>query len=351
MALAVAILVWFGRGLDWSVVGRAVGQADARMIALAVALIGTTYLIRALRWRALLAPLAPNVSVRDLFAATTIGFGALFLLGRAGEIMRPLFLSVQRERTVTVSAAFITIAVERIYDMAANVVLFATSLTLIGGAIAANSDNAIDFARVREVGFLLLALLAFGIGALVLFRWRSRFVIEWLEAKFARVSSSLMRRAGRIIVKLLSELSAALGVLTDWRALAATIGWTCLLWTVIVAANVLVLRAFGLDFGGREAAFVMGWSLIGSLVPTPGGGAGAFHATTGVALVLLGVARDHAAAVAIVSHLVLFACAVPFAIYYFLRSDVQFSQLRRKRESVDERFIEPETEKAGASLF
>ena len=352
LLLAIAILLWFGRGLDWTEVGRAMRQADLRLIALAVLLVCTTYLIRAFRWRALLAPLSLSVSVRELFAATTVGFGALFLIGRAGEIMRPLFLSVQRDRSVGVSAAFITIAVERIYDMTANVVLFSASLALIGSRLAANANGPVDFARVREAGFFLLALVVAGICVLVLFRWRAGWITNWLEIRFSRSSYSPVRRAGEIIVKLLKELAAALGVLTNWRDLMATIGWTCLLWAVIVVANTLVLRAFNLDFGAREAMFVMGWSLIGSRVPTPGGGAGAFHATTGVALFLLGVAREQSAAIAIVAHLVLFAPATIFGLYYFLRSDVRLSQMWRKREdeTLDAGFTKTKTEEASASL-
>lgn len=351
LLLAIIILVWFGRGLDWEEVGRAVRQADARLIALAILLVCTTYLIRAFRWRALLAPLA-SVNLRDLFAATTVGFGALFLLGRAGEIARPVFLASQRKRQVSTSAAFITIAVERIYDMAAIIVLFAATLALPGSDALVAGGDGVDFARVRWVGFVLLALAVVGICALVLFRWRAQGVLGWLETRFARARVSIVRRAGQIVINLLRELASALGVLTNVRDLTVTVGWTCLLWAVITSAYVLVLRAFGLEFGVREAIFVMGWSLIGSLVPTPGGGAGAFHATTGVGLVLLGVARDRAAAIAIVSHLALFAPATLFGIYYFLRSDVQFSQLRRERvpPRSDDALIEARAEEANASL-
>ena len=41
-------------------------------------------------------------------------------------------------------------------------------------------------------------------------------------------------------------------------------------------ASMLVFRAFGLPFGMRARQFLLlGWALVGSLVPTPGGAAGA----------------------------------------------------------------------------
>jgi len=68
--------------------------------------------------------------------------------------------------------------------------------------------------------------------------------------------------------------------------------------------------------------------MVGSVVPTPGGGAGAFHAATGAALVVLGAQREQAAAVAIVLHLVDFAPAAIFGLYYFLRGEINLDRLR-----------------------
>jgi len=92
--------------------------------------------------------------------------------------------------------------------------------------------------------------------------------------------------------------------------------------------NLLVCRAFGISFGVSEIIFVLGWSMVGSAVPTPGGAAGAFHAATAAALILLGVGRDQAAAVAIILHLVDFGPAAVCGLFYFLRGDVSLARLR-----------------------
>jgi hypothetical protein len=90
----------------------------------------------------------------------------------------------------------------------------------------------------------------------------------------------------------------------------------------------LVIRAFGIPFGMSETIFVLGWSLVGSLVPTPGGAAGAFHAATAAGLIFLGVARETAAAIAIVMHFVDFGPAVFFGFFYFIRGDLNLERLR-----------------------
>ncbi|MCA1555812.1 MAG: flippase-like domain-containing protein, partial [Acidobacteria bacterium] len=161
----------------------------------------------------------------------------------------------------------------------------------------------------------------------VLFKRYSRQVIDWCAAKFER-GPALLRRAGKILTHLLEQVAGALSVLVSARELAVTVGLTALLWAIIAVANWLVLRAFGLPFGATETLFVLGWALVGSLVPTPGGAAGAFHAVTAAGLIFLGVPREEAAAISIVLHLVVFAPAVVFGLYYFLRSDVSLERLR-----------------------
>jgi uncharacterized protein (TIRG00374 family) len=351
--LAAAILWWFGRKLDWTGVGEALGRSDWRLIAAAVATVCATYLARAFRWRALLAPLAPRVSLRELFAATTLGFGAIFLIGRAGEVVRPAFLPL-RDPRVRPGAAFVTIAVERIYDMAAIVVMFAANLLFFRApGIAAQT-----LTRVRVAGLVLLLLAALGITALVVFRRYADTLTRWLDRLFARMPK-LFARVGKILTGLLAQLARSLAVLTDARALLVTVGWTALLWAIIALANLLVYRAFGLGLGVSETVFVLGWSLVGSLVPTPGGAAGTFHLATATGLMTLGATRttEEAAAVSIVLHLVLFGPAVFFGLYYFLRSDVSLARLRslasadaNERETLKDEGVENVNEQQGTNL-
>jgi uncharacterized membrane protein YbhN (UPF0104 family) len=129
---------------------------------------------------------------------------------------------------------------------------------------------------------------------------------------------------------MLEQLAQALRVLVNFRELAETIAWTALLWFAIAAANLLVMRAFHLDIGFPETIFVLGWALVGSLVPTPGGAAGAFHAATATGLLFIGVKnRETAAALAIVLHLVDFGPALLFGLFYVIRGDLSLTKLRK----------------------
>jgi uncharacterized membrane protein YbhN (UPF0104 family) len=132
----------------------------------------------------------------------------------------------------------------------------------------------------------------------------------------------------KLVLRILEQLAQALRVLVNLAELAETIGWTALTWFGIVAANLLVMRAFHLQVGFPETIFVLGWALVGSLVPTPGGAAGAFHAATAAGLLFLGVHKETAAALSIVMHLVDFGPALLFGLFYFIRGDLSMAKLR-----------------------
>lgn len=319
--LATVLLWWFGRNLDWVEVRHAVSSADPYMLAAAVVIICLAYAFRAFRWAALLKPLSA-ARFSDLFAATTIGFSGVFLVGRAGEFVRPVVLSM-RDPRVRPSASLVTIMVERIYDLTAVALMFAVNLIWFQPPPSAD----VSFDQVRTAGAGLVGAIVLGIVFLTWFRKRSSVVINFFERLFARWRF-VPRRLSQLVLKILEQLAQALRVLVNFRELAETTGWTVLVWLGIATANLLVMRAFHLQIGVSETIFVLGWSLVGSLVPTPGGAAGAFHAATAGALIFLGVKKETAAALSIVLHLVDFGPAVLFGLFYVIRGDLSLAKLR-----------------------
>lgn len=335
MILAGALVWWFGRGLDWVQVKASLRRGDWRLIAVACVIIGIAYLFRALRWQAFLAPLT-RASLREIWIATTVGFAAVLLVGRMGEVVRPVVLPM-RERRVRPAASFVTIMIERIYDLLTVVFIFALNL-LWFHPLAGNAEA---FNLVRQVGIALVLLGTMGIVLLLWFRIKSPAIIGWIDRCFSKMPR-LPGRLKRAVLSLLDQLARALKVLAHPRDLAVTVGWSLLLWGSVVVGNLVVFRAFDLRVGGRpfgltESMFILGWSMVGSAVPTPGGAAGAFHAATGAGLFFVGVEKELAAAVAIVLHLVDFGPAALFGLFYFLRGDVNLERLRNliKSEAVE----------------
>ncbi len=322
---AVFIFWFFGRNLDWQSVSQSLRRADPFYLVLATLIICLGYLLRALRWRTLLAPIT-ETSLKELFATTTVGYAAVFLVGRIGEIVRPMWLPM-RDKRVRPSAALITLGVERIFDLASLICFF--SVNLIWFQAPAGRET--EYGYVQLVGNLMLLGVAVGFVGLYVYQKFAAQFIGWFER--AADKKFIPKRIQLILLSLLKQLATSLHVLKDWREIAAIVFWTILLWFSIAVPTWLVILAFDLPLGFSDSLFVMGFAAIGSLVPTPGGAAGAFHLATARGLMFLNINENDAAATSIVMHLVYFAPAVFFGIYYFLHGDMSVARFKSLLDS------------------
>jgi len=331
LLVGALFVYWFAYKLNWMEVWIEVRKANWGQLGLALALLVGTYIVRVLRWRELLKPMAqPPLS--SLFRATMIGFTALFFVGRAAEmIVRPAALSV-KER-VHPSASYATVMIERVFDMVMVVVFFAVNLVFFE-YIARDADATRLFGWIKVTGVLLLFVAAAGIYGLSAFRRGRNGALTYLEKKLGW----LPKRAHSATMSLLTHISEGLAVLHDVRGLTVTVSYTVLLWLMVAVAHLLVVRAFGIPYADvpfTSAVFVMGLSMAGSVVPTPGGATGPFHTAAAAALAFLGVAQSKAASVAIILHLVLFTPATFFGMYYLVKEGLSLDRLRRIGEEND----------------
>lgn len=329
LAVGLGLAYWFVSRVDWSIVGTYLRSARIWPLLLGAALINPTLLARSLRWRALLAPIA-QARLGNIFAATAVGFGAIFVIGRTGEIVRPAVLSL-RER-LRPSATIATILIERVYDTTAVVSLFAVNLLFFDLPPNHRGDVS-TLETIHSIGLILSLGLIAGIAVLVGLRLRAAPVIAWLERQSHRFPKKLVQP----LLNLVSHLADGLSVLLNLRELAVTIFYTACVWTLITAATWLTLFAFGLNFPLSYVIFILGFGLVGSIVPTPGGSAGAFHAAAAKGLELLGLDPNLAASIAIVYHLIAFGPPFLIGLYYLLRDDISFRQLREMIASENER--------------
>lgn len=319
---AVLLLWFFGRDLDWALVTQSLRKADPYLLAISVLVICLGYLLRAVRWQVLLSPIT-ETSLKELFATTTVGFAAIFLVGRAGELVRPMWLPM-RDRRVRPSAALVTLGLERILDLAAIVCFFAVNLLFF----TAPSGREGEFKYVSIAGVGMLVIVAIGFIFLILYRRGSNRMIGWVERLIDR--RFIPGRVQRIVISVMRQLESALAVLSSWREALLLTFWTFTLWLAIAVPTWLVLLAFDLPMTFSDSLFIMGFAVVSSVVPTPGGAAGAFHTGTGLAIILLNgsIRTEDAAAVAIAMHLVYFAPAIVFGLYYFAHGDISIERFR-----------------------
>ncbi len=315
--LFAVFLLWFFWTYFYSAeVPKILGQARASYLIGAGLIVCLGYLLRAKRWQVLLAPITPT-SLKELFATTTVGFAAVFFVGRTGEIVRPMWLPM-RDKRVRPSAALVSLGVERIFDLASLICFFAVNLLWFN----APAGRETEFEYIKLTGVLMLVGVFFGFFSLYIYQKFSEQIIN-LADRFTN-RKIFPRRIKSIILSILRQLAKSLDVLRDWREISLIVFWTIMLWFSIAIPTWLVLLAFDLPLDFSAALFVMGWAAIGSVVPTPGGAAGAFHAATASGLIFLNIPQDQAAATSIAMHLVYFSPAVIFGLYYFLSGDISF---------------------------
>lgn len=290
----LALLVFFFRQADLGGVWRALISADPLLILFAVAVNGLTYIIRTFRWRLLLSPIA-RLPYLPVLRAIIVGFATIFLLpARAGELIRPWMLS--RETSVSASAAFATVIVERLFDLVAVLSLFTLWRVLPGPANAREIEGvtaAVILAAVAGLTALAATFLLAGhaerVGAFanVLTRFlpaRAALAITGFIQKFAR-GLAIMRRPGPLLGALALSLS---------------------LWASIGLTTWLTSRAFGITFPFPASFLLSVFLVVGVAVPTPGG-IGGFHAAYAFAVTrLFDASQEQAVACAIVLHAVSF---------------------------------------------
>ena len=349
LVIGALFVYLFVHNLDFGSIWTKVRAANRIQLGLALAMLVGTYYVRVLRWRTLLEPMA-KPPLRALFRATMIGFSALFLMGRAVEmIVRPAALSMKEK--VHPSASYATVMIERVFDMVMVVFFFAINLVFFEYAASRHDADAMRlFGWIKVTGGLLLIVAIAGIYGLSIFRRRREVALAYLERKMVRLPARVSAGA----MSLLRHLSEGLGVLHDARGLTITVSYTVLLWLMVATAHLLVVRAFGIHYDQvpfTGAVFVMGLSMLGSVVPTPGGATGPFHIATAAALAFMGVDQDSAKSVAIILHPLIFAPATLFGIYYITREGLSFGRLQQigeAEQAPDGELVDDQAEKKKA---
>src|SRR3984893_1085642 len=107
----------------------AVRDANPYYIILALLAIYSCYGIRSLRWQVFQRNIG-NTNFWKIYKLTLAGFAAIFLLGRAGEPIRPLLLA--KKQYLPIADTFGIYVLERIFDMASIAVIAGVALILFG---------------------------------------------------------------------------------------------------------------------------------------------------------------------------------------------------------------------------
>jgi glycosyltransferase 2 family protein len=313
LLLIPAAIVWLWsvpavRSWNFSAFVDAFRSVDPVGSTLAVVIALGSYLWRAVRWRALVLPIQPEAKLRRIFFATEIGFAAVVILGRAGELVRPYLIA--RTERVSVASQISTWLVERLLDTIALTLIFGFVLLNLNSTVA-KIEPQTRFA-LQTGGLTLFAVAVAGIFVLATLHLTHQRVANWLEGKRTILPSRFAQWAKKFFHSL-EQASTAIRSRGVWQKL---VWYTLGEWFLIVAGTLVLVRAFPptAGLGWWDAAFLVATVALGSLISVPGIGGGSQAATIAVLSIFYGVSISQSTLFATLIWLVNLLVVVPPAV-------------------------------------
>jgi len=313
----------------------AIHNANLLLLILSLVAIYACYALRALRWKVFQRNLGPS-RFGPIYAMTLAGFSAIFLLGRAGEPVRPLLLA--RKEKLPIADLFGIYALERLFDLASAAIIAAIGLLLFqshgqvgdtAGKLetAAKTTGSLLFAGVAGAVVFLLYLRLHG-SALLERRLQGRVIAHGWRGKIAAILLGFTRGVQAI---------------QSWGDLALTVFYSAAHWFLVLLVYLWISHSFGgtlstISLG--DAMLVMSFTLVGSAVQLPGVGGGSQVASFLVYTAIFGVEKEAAAAGSIVMWLITFAACSLAGVPLLIHEGLSLGKLKEMAEHEKEAAIE-----------
>jgi len=301
----------------------AIKSANPFWLGAGIALIYSCYAVRSLRWEVFQKNLG-HAEFWEIFPATLAGFSAVFLLGRAGEPIRPLLLAKRAKHPV--ADIFGIWVLERLFDIASMAVIAAIALLVFKGANHSGDAAATIAKAARTAGTFLAIGVGGAIAFLIYLRWHGTALLE------ARLQSWLAASGWRAkFAKIILGFITGIQTVRSAGDLTSSVLYSALHWGIVLVVYYCVAQSFG----GRLAQLTLGdcmlvlaFTLVGSVVQLPAVGGGSQALAIFAYTKVFGVESEPAVACAIVLWLVTFAGCAFAGIPLLVREGVSLGQLR-----------------------
>jgi uncharacterized protein (TIRG00374 family) len=327
--LVLGLVIYFSRGIihlqgfSGGKLLHAVRNANPYLLILAIVAIYCCYALRALRWKVFQGNLGPS-SFWPIYSMTLAGFSAVFLLGRAGEPVRPVLLA--RKERLPVADVFGIYVLERIFDLASMAVIAAIGLLLFKSHTRVGDQAGTLEAAAKTAGTVFSAAVLVAIGFLVYLRLHGTAL---LERSLQGWKASYGWRA--IVARILLGLARGVQAIRSFGELALALFYSAAHWFLVLLVYLWVSHAFGGALGTinvGDAMLVLAFTLAGSAVQLPGVGGGAQVATFLAYTAILGIEKEPAMAAAIVLWLISFAACSLAGVPLLFREGFSLGKLR-----------------------
>lgn len=328
LALAAGLLALFLHNVDLRRVAADIMRARPAWLALSLATVFANLCIRAVRWQYLLEPLG-HATFGNAFRATAVGFAASTVLpARAGEVIRPYFLS--RHEPMSATGAFATVILERLLDTITVLIQLGAFVMLFGQDV--RRANPWAFRAVQWAG---AAAGAVALGSLVVL-----FLLAGDPARLGRA----MARAERVLPSTLAGLLArvaekfatGLAIIRRPGRLLIALGLSFPLWLCIDVGIWAVAVAFGLAVPFTGSFLLLAFLVLGVAVPTPGAIGGFDAAFRFAATTFYGAPDAAAVGGALVLHMFSAVPVLLLGLFFAASAGMNLSRMRQMADAATE---------------
>ena len=332
LAIAVGALYYTLRNVSWDELIASFKDIELVYLLPAFAIILSTYVVRAYRWRILLRPFK-QIPIKDIYAPLMIGFMGNVLPARAGEFLRAYL--VGKKHGITFAGAFSTIIVERLFDMVCllalfvwvfvvNVDMFDPQLTFSGISV-----------QTMLAGFGKLCLLL--VVGLLSFMFLLAYKETPVKSAVGWLVKPLPEKWQEKIVFMVGEFALGCKIIKDPSALVQIIFWSVALWLLFVATYYPFYYAFDLQDKSLDSVLlltVMVCVLI-TILPTPGF-LGSFNAGVLIALhEIMGETEIKAVSYGMVSWAASFSVLIAGGVFFILKDHMSVQTLMKAEEEAE----------------
>lgn len=253
-AVGVVLLVLALRGVDPARVRVLVAGVKPGWVAAALAIYVSAYVLRALRWRLILRPVA-RVRVSESFFMLMAGYFVNYVVPvRAGEVAKAFFL--KRLRSVPIATSIPTIYVDKLFELL-SVVLVLLLVPVLSLSLTGYLATLVY--SVLAVFVLALALLLFALA-------NGRGTVHALTSATAWLPAKTHARLSRWFVLLVEGMGVARANVRSLGTLVALTAGAVILDATYFA---LMFRAFSLDISFAQVLFGYTLLSISYILPTP----------------------------------------------------------------------------------
>jgi hypothetical protein len=278
----------------------------------AIALGISTFVLRTLRWQIILGNIE-RIGFWQAFHPLMIGFMVNCVLpGRVGELARPVLL--KQKRGVSVTTGIATVAAERIFDIAALILLFAFVFTTVadrpdlgGNYFGFHLNSAVLKSAAWGMIRLSTALIAF-IALLMIGPTRRliKTVIDnsgrFLAGRIPRFQNKILHMAG-FITRIIDNFAAGLSLVRSPVSLLACAFLTLLIWSLTALTYLICAKGCpGIELSLLELTTVMVVICFAIALPSVPGFWGLWEAAGVFALSIFGVPEKDALGFTLVNH-------------------------------------------------